>query len=1095
MRAVTLGETFAGYRIESVVGRGGMGVVYRATDLSLSRPVALKLIAPEHAEEHRFRARFLRESQLAASLDHANVVPIYEAREVDGQLYLAMRFVEGSDLRTLLNRDEIDAERALAILGQVAAALDAAHRRGLAHRDVKPGNVLVDENGHAYLTDFGITRQVGHASTETERIMGTLEYLAPEQIRGEAVDGRADVYALACVLYECLAGAPPFRRETEVEVLWAHMQEEPAALRDHAALDPVIAKGLAKEREDRYATCAELIREARAALGIEPTVTVRGRRVPKGLVRRRRAVLGAGLLVLIVAVAAALLWSEGDVSVAAIDADAAALIDPASRSLSARVELDGPPSAIAAGPGAIWIAGDRDGTVSRIDPETNTIRQTITVGHGPSALAVDRTGVWAANRQEGTLSYISAATNTVTDTVSAGSPTDICLHDGKLWVSGGASGTILRLDPATHRRRTIALGANSSAVACGAGGIWTVGDPGRLMQVSPATNSVLRSVDVGAGAAAVAVGEGAVWVANALNGTITRVDPERGVVTATVSVGRSAEPVALATGDGAVWVANAHARTLAKIDPVRAVVADQLRLGNAPRALAVVGGRLWAAVAATGAGHRGGTLHVALDHDVARINVDPGTSYDPEAWTFLSLTNDGLTAFRRAGGRAGTQLVPDLAESLPAPSDGGRAYTFSVRRGVRFSTGQTVHPSDVKRGIERSRHVEPAAFGHFDGIASIAADDAAGTLVIRLKKPDPDFLYRLALPFAAAVPPGTGPAPRVVPATGPYRIATFERGRRLRLERNRYYRTWSSLAKPDGYADVIDVRMNVGADAAVEAIRAGRVDWTPVGRTATGALAALRRGNPGLARDVILMQTTWAFLNTRVPPFDDADARRAVGLAIDRRAAVAAVGGPQSARPTCSILPPSAPGYRPSCPARDLARARRLVRRSGTRGARVTLWSGTPEFDVLSPVIADALRSLGYRTRVRKLPMEEYFRAVADASKRVQIGSTSWVADYPSASTFLDSFSCRGLRATFSSNYSQYCDRRVDALMERASAAQTADPGTADALWARAERRVLDAAVAVPLLNPINVDLVSARLRNDEQSPQWGFLVDRAWVR
>jgi peptide/nickel transport system substrate-binding protein len=528
---------------------------------------------------------------------------------------------------------------------------------------------------------------------------------------------------------------------------------------------------------------------------------------------------------------------------------------------------------------------------------------------------------------------------------------------------------------------------------------------------------------------------------------------------------------------------------------VRAVVTEELRLGNEPRALAVVGGRLWAALAATGAGHRGGTLRVAFNGALDRIDLDPGTSYNSDAWGFLSLTHDGLTAFRRAGGRAGTQLVPDLAESIPAPSDGGRTYTFSVRRGVRFSTGQTVRPSDLKRGIERSRQAEPAAFGHLDGIASIAVDDAAGTLVIRLKRPDPDFLYRLALPFAVAVPPGTGEAPRIVPATGPYRIATFDRGRRLRLERNRYYRTWSPLAKPDGYADVIDIRMNVDADAAVEAVRAGRVDWTPVGRTATGALAALRRGSPGLARDVILMQTTWVFLNTRVPPFDDADARRAVGLAIDRRAAVAAVGGEHSARLTCHILPPTAPGYRPSCPTRDLAQARRLVRRSGTRGARVTLWSGTPEFDPLNPIIADALRSLGYRTRVRKVSMEEYFSSVSDASKRVQIGPTSWVADYPSASNFLDSFSCRGLRAAFSGNYSQYCDRRVDALMERASAAQTTDPGTADALWARAERRVLDAAVAVPLLNPINVDLVSARLRNEEQSPQWGFLVDQAWVR
>ena len=184
------------------------------------------MIAPELAQDQRFRGRFLKEPRLAASLDHPNVVPIHEAGERDGQLYLAMRFVEGSDLRSVLEREgKLAPQRALAVLAQIADALDAAHRRGLVHRDVKPANVLLDEDEHAYLTDFGVTKQVGGASTDTGRVVGTLDYLAPEQIRGEEVDGRTDCYALACVLYECLAGTPPFRRATEGEMLWAHMQE------------------------------------------------------------------------------------------------------------------------------------------------------------------------------------------------------------------------------------------------------------------------------------------------------------------------------------------------------------------------------------------------------------------------------------------------------------------------------------------------------------------------------------------------------------------------------------------------------------------------------------------------------------------------------------------------------------------------------------------------------------------------------------------------------------------------------------------------------------------------------------------------------
>jgi class 3 adenylate cyclase len=265
--AISPGATFAGYQVESLVGRGGMGVVYRAMDLSLQRPVALKLIAPELAQDERFRARFLREPRLAASLDHPNVVPIYQAGEHRGQLYLAMRFVAGSDLASVLERQRtLMPERALAILAQIAAALDAAHRRGLVHRDVKPANVLLDEEEHAYLTDFGITKQLRAVSTDTGRVIGTLDYLAPEQIRGEKVDGRADCYALACVAYECLAGAPPFRRQSEAETLWAHIQEEPAGLAGYQTLDPVLRTGLAKDRDDRYASCSALIAAAQRAL-------------------------------------------------------------------------------------------------------------------------------------------------------------------------------------------------------------------------------------------------------------------------------------------------------------------------------------------------------------------------------------------------------------------------------------------------------------------------------------------------------------------------------------------------------------------------------------------------------------------------------------------------------------------------------------------------------------------------------------------------------------------------------------------------------------------------------------------------------------
>ena len=259
------GSTLAGYRIEALVGRGGMGVVYLASDPRLERRVALKLIAPELADDPRFRERFLRESRLVASLDHSHVVPVYEAGEADGQLYLAMRYVDGEDLASVLAREgTLEPARALDVVGQVGEALDAAHERGLVHRDVKPANVLVAKEGgreHCYLTDFGLARDADVDPGAPTHLSGTVDYTAPEQIAHEPTEARTDVYSLGCVLYECLAGEPPFRRPRPMATLFAHTSEEPHSL--HAAraevpeaIDEVVAKALAKAPEDRYQTCA-----------------------------------------------------------------------------------------------------------------------------------------------------------------------------------------------------------------------------------------------------------------------------------------------------------------------------------------------------------------------------------------------------------------------------------------------------------------------------------------------------------------------------------------------------------------------------------------------------------------------------------------------------------------------------------------------------------------------------------------------------------------------------------------------------------------------------------------------------------------------
>ena len=272
-----IGTQLGGYRIVEPLGEGATSVVYRAEHVRLGRQAALKLLTPALGEAD-FRDRFLRESQLAASLDHPSIVPIYDAGEEGEVLYIAMACVDGVDLKTLLaSEGRLPLRRALRILGQVGSALDAAHARGLVHRDVKPANVLVGDDDRAFLSDFGVAKQLGtNGTTRTGSFVGTTEYSAPEQIEGRAVDGRADIYALACVLHECLAGTPPFHRPSELAVLNAHLHAPPpkltkAAPELPAALEPVVAKALSKSPLDRYATCGEFVAALRAAAA-EPRI-------------------------------------------------------------------------------------------------------------------------------------------------------------------------------------------------------------------------------------------------------------------------------------------------------------------------------------------------------------------------------------------------------------------------------------------------------------------------------------------------------------------------------------------------------------------------------------------------------------------------------------------------------------------------------------------------------------------------------------------------------------------------------------------------------------------------------------------------------
>ena len=271
------GEKFAGYVVKSTLGEGGMAVVYRAWDPGLERDIALKILNRKLANDERFQRRFVRESRMAASLAHPNVVPTFATGKSRGLLWIAMQLVEGTDLQNLLQTEgPLDVMRTLSIMGQVARALDAAHRHSLVHRDVKPANILIVPRLHerdldeVYLSDFGLTKRGGSESrlTTTGQFMGTLDYVSPEQIQGGAIDGRADVYSLGCVLYECFTGQTPFHKDTEVALIYAHLQDPPPVCTNIRSdlpedIDSVLSTAMAKSPDDRYATAGELLSAAR----------------------------------------------------------------------------------------------------------------------------------------------------------------------------------------------------------------------------------------------------------------------------------------------------------------------------------------------------------------------------------------------------------------------------------------------------------------------------------------------------------------------------------------------------------------------------------------------------------------------------------------------------------------------------------------------------------------------------------------------------------------------------------------------------------------------------------------------------------------
>jgi YVTN family beta-propeller protein len=844
--------------------------------------------------------------------------------------------------------------------------------------------------------------------------------------------------------------------------------------------------------------------------------------------RKRRAVLLSALTgVIAAAVVVPLVVLGGGRSAVSAAKDSLAIVDARSGRLVTGIGVGATPTAVTVGEGAYWVANVDGGTVSRIDPVTNAVVQTITVGNGPSGIATGAGAVWVVNSLDGTVSRIDPGTDTVVETIDVGTePVGMVYAAGWVWVANTGDGTITRIDPKSDRPTTLPVAATE--LAFGGGTLWaSERAAGQVVRIDPKTGTEVGAIPVGNGPTGIAFGDGAAWVANSLDGTVSRIDPDTNSVTALVHTGNG--PDAVAADARGIWVSDQFDGNVVRIDPGTNQVAQPVSVGGRPLGLAMSGDALLVAVRQPGAGHRGGTLVLRANRprkgDVVD-SIDFALATYTNAMPLLRMTGDGLTAFNQVSGLAGAHLAADLATSLPSPTDGGRTYTFRLRSGIRYSNGRPVQATDFRSTFERNYTLESPLM--YDGIVGdaqcrkqpkrcdlsrgIVADDVAHTVTFHLIRPDPDFLYKLASPFAYVLPGGTPRRPagtHPLPATGPYMIATYEPGRLLRFVRNPFFREWSQAAQPAGYPDRIDIRIAGTTDEVIRDVIDGQADVAylakPLTRSQASRLeiqhASQLHSNPAPNIQAL-------FLNTRVPPFNSLDARRAINFAVDRFAATNAWGGPSLAQPTCQVLPPNFPGYRPYCPytaggstkggtwtAPDLTKAKALVARSGTRGMKVTVWAWSEAKD-FNRVAEKALLSLGYRVAVKPVGGARYYADISDSRKRAQIGFAGW-EDVTPAAFLVQLFSCRAFlpRNPNNLNVTEFCDPAIDRQMRRAQAEELSDPVGSRALWQRIDREVTDASPWVTLIASKDVNFLSKRVGNYQWSPSMGMLIDQLWVR
>ena len=524
--------------------------------------------------------------------------------------------------------------------------------------------------------------------------------------------------------------------------------------------------------------------------------------------------------------------------------------------------------------------------------------------------------------------------------------------------------------------------------------------------------------------------------------------------------------------------------------------------------------------------HRGGKLRLLSTAGAGTI--DPQINYTLQFAQVFQGVYDGLMAFKKAPGAGAFQLVPDLAEEIPKPDNGGKTYVFKLRKGIKFSNGQALGVEDVAASYRRIFKVlSPTAGTFYNDIlgadaciktpatcmltGGVITDAKAGTVTIHLRAPDPEFLYKLAVPHASILPADTaakdaGVTP--IPGTGAYRIVSYDPKKQLKLSRNPEFKLWSADAQPEGYVDEVDYDFGLSDEDQVTAIANGQGDWmfNPVPADRLNELGTK------YAKHVHVSPLTAMFylaMNTRLAPFDNLKARQAVNLAIDRSALVKIYGGANLATATCQVLPPQFSGYQPYCPytknpgtrwtAPDLERARQLVKESGTAGQKVLLIAEDNAVQKgISTYVQSVLNDIGYQASVKLLSLSVQFGYIQNTNNKVQISSTTWYQDYPAPSNFLNVlFSCANFHpgSESSINISGLCDKGLEADLAKAMSTAVTDPASAAQQWTAIDRKVVDLAPVAVMLNPKQLDFVSKRVGNYVFSGEFYFLYNVAWVK